>query len=1157
LPSIYKVINTADSGAGSLRQEILDANKDQGSTIQFSIGTGQQVIQPLSALPAIRVTTTLDGTMQTGYNGSPLIELDGTAAGPGVDGLDLESGNVTVKGLVISGFSGNGIHIASSGDLIAGNYIGTDFTGLVPLPNALSGIFINNGPGNTIGGTTAAARNVIAGNGTATGVSAGVLISGSKASGNVVEGNYIGVGADGKTPVSNAQAGVHVGNAAANTSIGGTAAGAGNVIAANGADGVVVDDVDGSTGKSSGVAGNGTVIAGNLIGLNAAGTAAVANAGNGVQLRLGASNNVIGGTASGAGNVISGNTLDGVHIEGSGAKGNQVQGNLIGLNMAGTAAVANAGNGVALRFGANNNGIGAAAAGNVISGNTLDGVSIADQGTTANTLLANSIGLASSGTQVVPNGGDGVALSGGASGNTVGAGNVISGNLLAGVFITDNASSGNTVQGSFIGTTPSGLAGLGNTQRGILIDGAPNNTVGGITAPARNVISGNGSGGGFAGITIENPGARNNLVAGNYIGVGPDGTTVLPNTGAGVHVGNAANNNTVGGSAAGAGNVITGNLGPGVRVNDADSDTGTLTGNAGADNEIRRNAIYGNQPTGPQIDLSDGGNHGQAAPVLASAITSGGQTTVMGSLTGAPTTAFTLEFFASTVGTPPQGQTFLTQLTETTDGTGTVNFTAPLTVTAPAGQFLTATATSTPTLDTSELSAAVVVDQVPAFTSAAGAAFTMNVAGTFPVTASGFSAPTFSLTGAPAWLSIGNTTGVLAGTPPDLGTGPFSFTFTITATNGFQPDGTQSFTLTVRHPPAMAANGAATFTAGTAGSATVTATGDPAPTFSLTGAPAWLKIDANSGVLTGTPPLGPGPYTFPFTITAGNGLLPNATESFTLTVDQAPAITSAASATFIAGTQGSVSVTATGSPTPVLSEAAGDTLPSNVTFDPATGLLSGKPAAGSGGSYTLHFTAHNGVGSDATQTFTLTVNEAPRFSSAAGGTFTEDAAGRFRVAASGFPAPTLSEADALPAGLSFDPNTGVLSGVPAEGTAGTYTLHFTAHNGIGADASLTFTLTINPVPVQPPSQPPPPPVPRGITARLVTVKAGKKKKRLVIDVFYADTGEKKAELPSPYQSPAGKNIQVSVRSSTGLGVPDEVVVTARKGKKNVSTTFGA
>src|SRR4029079_14983718 len=103
-----------------------------------------------------------------------------------------------------------------------------------------------------------------------------------------------------------------------------------------------------------------------------------------------------------------------------------------------------------------------------------------------------------------------------------------------------------------------------------------------------------------------------------------------------------------------------------------------------------------------------------------------------------------------------------------------------------------------------------------------------------------------------------------------------------------------------------------TFTVGTAGSFTVTTTGNPASTFSLTGAPVWLSIGSSSGILAGTPPsLGAGPYTFTLTITRSNGVNPDATQSFTLNVDQPPAITRANNTTFTVGTAGSFTVTTT------------------------------------------------------------------------------------------------------------------------------------------------------------------------------------------------------------------------------------------------------
>ena len=175
------------------------------------------------------------------------------------------------------------------------------------------------------------------------------------------------------------------------------------------------------------------------------------------------------------------------------------------------------------------------------------------------------------------------------------------------------------------------------------------------------------------------------------------------------------------------------------------------------------------------------------------------------------------------------------------------------------------------------------------------------------------------------------------------------------------------------------------------------------------------------------------------------------------------AITSPNSTTFTVGTAGSFTVTATGVPTPTVIESSTDTLPSGVTFNAATGVLSGTPAAGTGGTYSLHFTAVNTVDSSPTQTFTLTVDQAPAITSAASTTFTVGTAGIFTVTTSGFPTPTLSESssDTLPSGVTFNAATGVLSGTPAAGTGGTYSLHFTAVNTVGSSPTQTFTLTVS------------------------------------------------------------------------------------------------
>jgi hypothetical protein len=181
------------------------------------------------------------------------------------------------------------------------------------------------------------------------------------------------------------------------------------------------------------------------------------------------------------------------------------------------------------------------------------------------------------------------------------------------------------------------------------------------------------------------------------------------------------------------------------------------------------------------------------------------------------------------------------------------------------------------------------------------------------------------------------------------------------------------------------------------------------------------------------------------------------TQSFTLTVDQAPAVTSANATTFTVGTAGSFAVTATGFPAPAFSEAG--TLPAAVSFA-ANGTLSGTPATGTGGTYSLTITASNGVGSPVTQSFTLTVDQAPAVTSANATTFTVGTAGSFAVTATGFPAPAFSEAGTLPPNVVFSAS-GVLQGTPALHTVGTYPLTITAHNGVAPDVMQNFTLTVN------------------------------------------------------------------------------------------------
>jgi hypothetical protein len=236
---VFLVTNTLDSGAGSLRQAILDANATSGlDLIQFAVDRGMQTINLASPLPAISQPVLIDGTSQPGYGNAPLIELNGAGAGPDADGLLITAGNSVVRGLIINRFSINGIELRDGGgDVLQGNYIGTDATGTMALGNGV-GLRIGSA-NNTIGGTMPGAGNLISGN-----LGDGILIA-DNGTGNTVVGNLVGTDASGSANLGNAGNGVDLERASGNT-IGGTPAGAANVIAYNGGDGVLVDSGSGN-----------------------------------------------------------------------------------------------------------------------------------------------------------------------------------------------------------------------------------------------------------------------------------------------------------------------------------------------------------------------------------------------------------------------------------------------------------------------------------------------------------------------------------------------------------------------------------------------------------------------------------------------------------------------------------------------------------------------------------------------------------------------------------------------------------------------------------------------------------------------------------------------------------------------------------------------
>jgi uncharacterized repeat protein (TIGR01451 family) len=326
------VTTNADSGSGSLRQAILDANAGVCTapcTIAFNLPGGQLTITPPTSLPAITAANiTIDGTTQPGYSGAPLVTIDGSSNPNLSSGLQLSGGHDAVKGLSIVSFQGSAIVIdTANGNLVSGNYLGVHADGSTTGQNAGDGVQVHTSS-NTIGGTSAAARNVISGN-----FGSGVVLTGTTATANAVSGNYIGLNAAGTAPLGNQTDGVQILFGASSNSIGGTAAGARNVISANSNAGIYISG-DGSTSC------NGNVITGNYIGTNAANTATFGNS-SGLYLGANVFNNTIGGLTAAATNVIA-SINTGIVFDGPGT-GNAILRNTFSGNSGMTIDLANDG----------------------------------------------------------------------------------------------------------------------------------------------------------------------------------------------------------------------------------------------------------------------------------------------------------------------------------------------------------------------------------------------------------------------------------------------------------------------------------------------------------------------------------------------------------------------------------------------------------------------------------------------------------------------------------------------------------------------------------------------------------------------------------------------------------------------------------------------
>lgn len=483
------------------------------------------------------------GTDSTGTISLPII---GTAIGVfgnhnTIGGTTPEDRNIIASSFVgVSIFSFEGA--TSTGNVIRGNYIGTDVTGTVAMGHSNTAVKLFFAESTTVEGNVIAASPF------------GVDIGGSTGTGNVVTGNLIGTDVSGAVtdPDGQAASGDELGN--------------GKAIFVNDAPGVMIVNnvIAGSTGIGAGVDfgygiqlvnanAGGAEIKGNKIGVNADGNAVLPNKADGVLIES-VSNVTIGGTLAADRNIISGNGGDGVTIFGSAADpamNNHVLGNYIGVDITGELDFGNKFRGVHIDSNAANNIVGgdSPAARNIISGNDSDGVIIALPDATGNVVKGNFIGTDKDGLTAVPNSAHGVRIFHAKANQigevvgTVSAGNVISGNRLAGVAIEGEDAEGNILRANAIGTDVSRLVKLPNEQAGVLITDAPRNVIGGSVPrnPLSPTFSGNVIAGNMRqGISITGGLATSNFIGANLIGLDGTGRNPLANLDHGIHITDAA-----------------------------------------------------------------------------------------------------------------------------------------------------------------------------------------------------------------------------------------------------------------------------------------------------------------------------------------------------------------------------------------------------------------------------------------------------------------------------------------------------------------------------------------------------------------------------------------------------------------------------------------
>ncbi len=877
----------------NLRAAIQEANANPGAdTIVFNVATNARFTLANAGtspegyslgLPAITEAVTIDGSTQPNAATVP-VRLDGAGAIQIALLVNTGADGTVIKNLEIVRNTHAGIHLRGNGATIQGSWIGTTFNGALcasssSCGNGTQGVLVT-GQSNTVGGTTVATRNVISSNNYGVHIDPYNDNAGAAADNNTIQGNYIGTKPDGTTALGNSY-GVYIsvggagsGFEATGTSIGGSAPGAGNLLSGN-YFGVLIDG------------GSGT-IAGNTVGLDKNGNR-LANTGGGVYVNA-AHDLLVGGDTAGHRNIISGNDNAGVSVNGIGATTNVVvRGNYIGTAPDGTTStidrgnlsygisVYNAGSGLQLidnvivkssydgiylvgclscspvglpnatvqgnRIGLDSTGTsagnggrgifapelpGATISGNLVSGNASDGLYLANA--SGLTVAANRVGVDPTGELSRPNGGTGIVVE--SATDSAITGNQVSGNGSDGLSL--NNSNGLTVQGNLVGTDGDGVQPIGNAGDGLALNGTNDGTIGGTAAGQRNVIGASGS------HQVRLSGSDNNLVVGNLIGVGADGTSFLPNNPGnaypGFFVGSDSEGITIGGTASGQANTIRNSAGPGIVLSDTTDRTSVrgnvIDGNAGLGIDLDWDGITANDPGDPD----SGPNRRQNFPVLTRAAAASAGTQVHGSLNSRSSQPYTIDLYTSPTCDPSgngEGATWLGSQPVTTDAAGNVTFILNVPSVAPFGSAVTATATDS-LGQTSEFSACQTGSVIP----------TVSLSPVNPTVSEGVGSVTFTatLSSPPTFTPVKVTYQTADGTataadytprPPTVltfGVGETVKTFTVPINGDLLDEDDETLTVTLSEPDN---------TLIVAGSSTVTIVDDDAPpVLSVNDAPA-------------------------------------------------------------------------------------------------------------------------------------------------------------------------------------------------------------------------------------------------------------------------------------------------------------------------------